>query len=72
MDGFGIGWDVPELDDEPITFVSRHPAWSNRNLRPGFKQHALLTMSAPAWEKCPKAMSPFSVPKVSDDAQWGC
>lgn len=32
-DGFGIGWYVPELDDEPVTFVSVNPAWSNRNLR---------------------------------------
>lgn len=32
-DGFGIGWYVPEVDMEPVTFVSVHPAWSNRNLR---------------------------------------
>jgi glutamine amidotransferase len=32
-DGFGIGWYVPELHNEPVTFVSVHPAWSNRNLR---------------------------------------
>ncbi len=32
-DGFGIGWYVPEVDDEPVTFVSVNPAWSNRNLR---------------------------------------
>ena len=32
-DGFGIGWYVPELHKEPVTFVSVHPAWSNRNLR---------------------------------------
>ena len=32
-DGFGIGWYVPELNFEPITFVSVNPAWSNRNLR---------------------------------------
>ncbi len=32
-DGFGIGWYVPALDDEPVTFVSVNPAWSNRNLR---------------------------------------
>ena len=32
-DGFGIGWYVPELDEEPVTFVSVNPAWSNRNLR---------------------------------------
>jgi len=32
-DGFGVGWYVPELNYEPITFVSVNPAWSNRNLR---------------------------------------
>ncbi len=32
-DGFGVGWYMPELDPEPGTFVSVHPAWSNRNLR---------------------------------------
>jgi glutamine amidotransferase len=32
-DGFGVGWYVPELNYEPITFVSINPAWSNRNLR---------------------------------------
>ena len=32
-DGFGLGWYVPELNYEPITFVSVNPAWSNRNLR---------------------------------------
>jgi glutamine amidotransferase len=32
-DGFGIGWYVPELSTEPVTFVSVNPAWSNRNLR---------------------------------------
>lgn len=32
-DGFGIGWYVPELHEEPCTFVSVNPAWSNRNLR---------------------------------------
>jgi glutamine amidotransferase len=32
-DGFGIGWYVPELHEEPVTFVSVNPAWSNRNLR---------------------------------------
>lgn len=32
-DGFGIGWYVPELSPEPVTFVSVQPAWSNRNLR---------------------------------------
>ena len=32
-DGFGIGWYVPEVNDEPVTFVSVNPAWSNRNLR---------------------------------------
>lgn len=32
-DGFGVGWYVPDLNFEPITFVSVNPAWSNRNLR---------------------------------------
>ncbi|MGC1240581.1 MAG: class II glutamine amidotransferase [Chryseosolibacter sp.] len=32
-DGFGIGWYVPDLHEEPVTFVSVNPAWSNRNLR---------------------------------------
>ena len=32
-DGFGIGWYVKEVNFEPVTFVSVHPAWSNRNLR---------------------------------------
>jgi len=32
-DGFGVGWYVPEVNYEPVTFVSVNPAWSNRNLR---------------------------------------
>jgi glutamine amidotransferase len=32
-DGFGVGWYVPEVNYEPITFVSVNPAWNNRNLR---------------------------------------
>lgn len=32
-DGFGLGWYVPEVDYEPVTFVSVNPAWNNRNLR---------------------------------------
>lgn len=32
-DGFGIGWYSREVTDEPVTFVSVNPAWSNRNLR---------------------------------------
>lgn len=32
-DGFGLGWYVPEVNLEPVTFVSVNPAWSNRNLR---------------------------------------
>ena len=32
-DGFGVGWYVPEVNVEPINFVSVNPAWSNRNLR---------------------------------------
>lgn len=32
-DGFGIGWYVPDVNYEPVTFVSVNPAWSNRNLK---------------------------------------
>jgi glutamine amidotransferase len=32
-DGFGIGWYAKEITTEPVSFVSVHPAWSNRNLR---------------------------------------
>ena len=32
-DGFGLGWYVPEVNYEPVTFVSVYPAWNNRNLR---------------------------------------
>jgi glutamine amidotransferase len=32
-DGFGLGWYVHEFNQEPATFVSVNPAWSNRNLR---------------------------------------
>lgn len=32
-DGFGIGWYARDINHEPVTFVSVHPAWSNRNLR---------------------------------------
>lgn len=32
-DGFGIGWYTPEINNEPATFVSLNPAWSNRNLK---------------------------------------
>jgi glutamine amidotransferase len=31
-DGFGIGWYVPEYDQEPAVFRSITPAWNNRNL----------------------------------------
>jgi glutamine amidotransferase len=31
-DGFGIGWYVPELSEEPAVFRSITPAWNNRNL----------------------------------------
>ena len=44
-DGFGIGWYVPEVHQEPVTFVSVNPAWSNRNLRnlaPKVKTECLL------------------------------
>jgi len=32
-DGFGVGWYVPEINYEPITYVSVNPAWGNRNLK---------------------------------------
>jgi len=32
-DGFGVGFYVPEVDPTPAVFVSKTPAWSNRNLR---------------------------------------
>jgi glutamine amidotransferase len=32
-DGFGVGWYAREVNEEPATFVSVNPAWSNRNLR---------------------------------------
>ena len=32
-DGFGIGWYVPDVDYEPVNFVSVNPPWNNRNLR---------------------------------------
>lgn len=32
-DGFGVGWYVPEIDDEPAVFTSVTPAWNNRNLK---------------------------------------
>ncbi len=44
-DGFGIGWYVPEVNYEPVTFVSVNPAWSNRNLRnlaPKIKTECML------------------------------
>src|SRR5258708_37137505 len=44
-DGLGVGWYVPELNDEPIPFVSVNPAWNNRNLRnlaPRIKTDCLL------------------------------
>jgi glutamine amidotransferase len=44
-DGFGIGWYVPEVTHEPVTFVSVNPAWSNRNLRnlaPKIKTECLI------------------------------
>ena len=31
-DGFGVGWYLPELEEEPAIFTSLTPAWSNRNL----------------------------------------
>lgn len=44
-DGFGIGWYVPEVNNEPVNFVSVHPAWSSRNLRnlaPKIKTNCLI------------------------------
>lgn len=44
-DGFGIGWYVEDVSNEPVTFVSVNPAWSNRNLRnlaPKIKTSCLL------------------------------
>lgn len=44
-DGFGIGWYVPEVNYEPVTFVSVFPAWNNRNLRnlaPKIKTECLI------------------------------
>jgi len=44
-DGFGIGWYVPEVNNEPVTFVSVNPAWSSRNLRnlaPKIKTNCLV------------------------------
>lgn len=31
-DGFGVGWYVPEINDEPCVFTAVTPAWNNRNL----------------------------------------
>ena len=31
-DGFGVGWYVPEHDQDPAVFRSITPAWNNRNL----------------------------------------
>ncbi len=44
-DGFGIGWYVREINNEPVTFVSVNPAWNNRNLRnlaPKVKTNCML------------------------------
>lgn len=44
-DGFGIGWYVPDVNNEPVTFVSVNPAWSSRNLRnlaPKIKTNCLV------------------------------
>lgn len=32
-DGFGVGWYLPEVDEEPAVFKSIRPAWNNLNLR---------------------------------------
>lgn len=31
--GFGVDWYSHHISQEPATFVSLNPAWSNRNLR---------------------------------------
>lgn len=31
-DGFGLGWYIPEISDEPALFTSIAPAWGDRNL----------------------------------------
>jgi glutamine amidotransferase len=44
-DGFGIGWYAPEVNYDPITFVSVNPAWNNKNLRnlaPKIKTECLI------------------------------
>jgi glutamine amidotransferase len=44
-DGFGIGWYSQEISNEPATFVSLNPAWSNRNLKnlaPKIKTECLI------------------------------
>jgi predicted glutamine amidotransferase len=44
-DGFGIGWYAPEINYDPITFVSVNPAWNNKNLRnlaPKIKTECLI------------------------------
>jgi ergothioneine biosynthesis protein EgtC len=32
-DGFGVGWYVPEMDDEPALYRNATPAWADRNMR---------------------------------------
>jgi len=44
-DGFGLGWYSQEISNEPATFVSLNPAWSNRNLKnlaPKIKTECLI------------------------------
>src|SRR5215212_2518289 len=31
-DGFGVGWYVPQIDDEPAVYRSDSPLWSDRSL----------------------------------------
>jgi len=31
-DGFGLGWYVPSINDEPALFTAVSPAWNDRNL----------------------------------------
>jgi glutamine amidotransferase len=31
VDGFGVGWYVPEVDPTPVRFVSAAPMWADPN-----------------------------------------
>ena len=51
-DGFGIGWYVPEVNYEPVTFVSVNPAWSTE------------TFATWLQKLKPNVCSPMCVPQV--------